>query len=100
MTGVSEQGKTGLLWTIFEGEPFCSRRVASFSDRTEAYEYLQLKDQLASLTKERDELRTALRLLRDYQNGCPLPKYEKGWNEAIRLTDTVLARAELKEGKE
>ncbi len=44
MTGVSEKGKEGLLWTIFEGEPFCSRRVASFGDEKEALEYLRWKE--------------------------------------------------------
>lgn len=43
MTGVSEQGKAGLLWTIFEGEPFCSRRIASFANEREAKEYLLWK---------------------------------------------------------
>lgn len=43
MTCVSEQGKNGLLWTVFEGEPFCSRRVASFGNDDDAREYLLLK---------------------------------------------------------
>lgn len=40
------------------------------------------------------ELVEALRMLRDFQNGCPLPSYEKGWNEAIRLTDDALRKYE------
>jgi hypothetical protein len=38
-----------------------------------------------------EELRHALQLLRDSQNGCPLPKYENDWNEAMRLADEALA---------
>lgn len=40
------------------------------------------------------ELVEALRMLRDFQNGCPLPSYEKGWNEAMRLTDDALRKYE------
>lgn len=43
-TGVSEQGRSGLLWTIFDGEPFAGRRVASFGDHGEALEYLNFKN--------------------------------------------------------
>ncbi len=32
----------------------------------------------------------ALQMLRDFQNGCPLPSYEKGWNEAMAMSDKVL----------
>jgi hypothetical protein len=42
-SGVSEQGRNGLLWTIFEGEPLCGRRVASFVDRKEAWEYIEFR---------------------------------------------------------
>ena len=30
------------------------------------------------------QLYEALGSLVDYQNGCPLPKYEKGWGEAMK----------------
>lgn len=39
----------------------------------------------------------ALSDLRDYQNGPPLLKYEKQWNEAMRKADAVLAK--LGDGK-
>jgi hypothetical protein len=42
MTCVSEQGRSGLLWTVFEGAPFASRRIASFADPKDAREYLSL----------------------------------------------------------
>lgn len=54
--------------------------------------YLQdSKTELANLQKQNDVMREALQLLRDNQNGCPLPKYENDWNEAMRLTDIALA---------
>ncbi len=43
------------------------------------------------LLKQRDALREALQMLLDYQNGCPLPKYEKRWNEAVTLSRAALA---------
>jgi hypothetical protein len=33
---VSEQGQTQILWTVFEGQPFSSRRIASFSTEEDA----------------------------------------------------------------
>jgi len=56
MTGASEQGKTGLLWTIFEGEPLCSRRIASFAVKDEAWEYLQWKQGHAGSMTELSEI--------------------------------------------
>lgn len=32
----------------------------------------------------------ALRLLHDYQNGCPLDKYAKEWNHAMQLAQSAL----------
>jgi hypothetical protein len=52
---------------------------------------LAAKARIAELEKERDRMRVALEMLRDHQNGCPLPKYEAGWNEAMRLTEAALA---------
>jgi hypothetical protein len=39
-------------------------------------------------------LADALRHLHDYQNGPPLPSYEKPWGEAMGKTEAVLAIAE------
>jgi hypothetical protein len=49
---VSEQGQTGLLWTVFEGAPFSSRRIASFSRREEAAEYMSLTTQLEEARRD------------------------------------------------
>ena len=37
------------------------------------------------------KLREALQMLLDVQNGCPLPKYEKDYDEAIKLTNEALS---------
>jgi len=54
-------------------------------------------ERLAKADGERDELRVVfvdaldiLRGLHDYQNGCPLPSYEKGWNKYMDLTKKML----------
>jgi hypothetical protein len=36
----------------------------------------------------------ALRLLHDFQNGCPLPSYEKHWNEAMEKVEKILEECE------
>ena len=46
-----------------------------------------LQQQLAAVVE-------ALRLLHDYQNGCPLPKYTKQWDRAMELAEKVLPQAE------
>lgn len=38
-----------------------------------------------------EQLAQALEELRDYQNGCPLPSYEDGWGNAMKLTEEALA---------
>jgi hypothetical protein len=40
------------------------------------------------------ELTQALRKLHDHQNGCPLPKYEQGWNAAMEEAQRLLERHE------
>jgi hypothetical protein len=60
----------------------------------------RVQDANKQLTVEREKVKPlvdAIQMLRDYQNGCPLPSYEKGWNEAMAMTDAALAKA--KEGK-
>ena len=42
------------------------------------------------LAKRLMEAAGVLRLLHDNQNGCPLPKYEKQWTEAIERAGKVL----------
>ena len=44
--------------------------------------------------EEFEKVVEALRLLHDYQNGCPLPKYEKYWNQAMRDAEEILPHAE------
>lgn len=48
---VSEQGRNGILWTVFEGAPFTSRRIASFGSADEAREYLTLTAELEAFRK-------------------------------------------------
>jgi len=48
----------------------------------------------AAETKRADKLKNALNELMAYQNGCPLPCYKHGWNNAMKL-----AQAALKETK-
>ena len=45
---------------------------------------------IAQLKLKNTRLRDALQLLLDNQNGCPLPKYEIDWNEAMRLSYELL----------
>ena len=45
---------------------------------------------IAQLQADNAKLRNALQLLQDNQNGCPLPKYEIDWNEAMRLSYELL----------
>jgi hypothetical protein len=42
------------------------------------------------------ELLEALQALVAHQNGCPLPKYENGWNRAMALATAAIAKAEGK----
>lgn len=36
----------------------------------------------------------ALQELYDWQNGCPLPTYEKGWGNAMEMARKVLKKVE------
>ena len=45
---------------------------------------------IEQLQADNAKLREALQLLQDNQNGCPLPKYEIDWNEAMRLSYELL----------
>ncbi len=51
-------------------------------------------DRETKLRSDRAALVEALQLLRDHQNGCPLPKYQKGWDDAMAKADAALAAAE------
>jgi hypothetical protein len=44
------------------------------------------------------QLATALQMLRDHQNGPPLPSYEAGWTKAMELTDAALAALDAARG--
>jgi hypothetical protein len=41
-----------------------------------------------------DKLFSVLQALYDVQNGCPLPKYEKDWNAAMKHAEALLNRLE------
>lgn len=58
-------------------------------------EYIDgMEEEIAGEQERAKRLCEALRLLHDYQNGCPLPKYEKYWNEAMRLAEAALKESE------
>jgi hypothetical protein len=46
----------------------------------------------AHLMAAAPDLLEALQMLRDHQNGPPLPSYEAGWTKAMALTDAAIAR--------
>lgn len=48
------------------------------------------RQRIEHLERQNAALREALQLLHDYQNGCPLPSYEKGWTRAMALTQEAL----------
>lgn len=48
------------------------------------------KEKCEQQAKEITELREALQLLYDCQNGCPLPKYEADWTRAMELAEHAL----------
>jgi len=58
----------------------------------------ELDAQIDAERKLRKPLVEALEQLMDHQNGCPLPKYEKGWTHAMQLASAALAQA--KEGEQ
>lgn len=53
-------------------------------------EITELKSQLASALSREKALRKALEDLRDVQNGPPLIRWEKEWNEAMEKTRQAL----------
>lgn len=44
----------------------------------------------AELQQKLDKAREALQELYDHQNGCPLPKYKEGWDNAMKLAQQAL----------
>ena len=44
----------------------------------------------AKLRKENERLKEALKDLMSWQNGSPLPTYEKGWNAAMEKAEKAL----------
>lgn len=68
--GRSEQGARGILWSIYEGENedyAKARLVASFSDRKEAWDYIESQRQIAALEAENKRL---MALIDDDLAGC------------------------------
>ena len=53
--------------------------------------------ELCPLHEHAKALREALEELYTYQNGCPLPSYERGWNNAMQLAQQALAATQTKE---
>lgn len=58
----------------------------------------ELEATVLHLSQENTALAEALRLLYDHQNGCPLPKYEQRWNEAMEMARTLLAAHDARRG--
>lgn len=54
---VSEQGKNGLLWTLFETTPFASRRVATFATEADARYFIKLCAFVRDAAKQSREFR-------------------------------------------
>lgn len=59
----------------------------------------------AELDRVVGEAFEAMQLLRDHQNGCPLPSYEEGWNEAMQkvqafLNSPIVQSWRARQGKE
>ena len=52
---------------------------------------------LCPLHAQTEALLEALEELYTYQNGCPLPSYERGWNNAMQLAQQALAATQTKE---
>jgi hypothetical protein len=48
--------------------------------------------QLREARKREHKLHEALEMLRDHQNGPPLPKYEEGWTKAMEMADEALGQ--------
>ncbi len=48
------------------------------------------EQQVPHLIRDYNRAVHALRELRDHQNGCPLPKYEQGWTNAMQLAGDIL----------
>lgn len=46
MTCATEQGRDQLLFSVFEGEPFCSKRIASFANESDARYFLYDRERI------------------------------------------------------
>lgn len=53
--------------------------------------------EVESLRHALRETLAAARELYDWQNGCPLPSYEKGWGDAMKMVSEVLGKYEVKD---
>ena len=50
--------------------------------------------EIERLRQRLDNAKEALQQLVDYQNGCPLPTYKKGWTAAMNKAHSVLSGGE------
>ena len=56
-------------------------------------------EQIVALRRDLSQAVDALQELYDWQNGCPLPTYEKGWGNAMEMARKVLKKAEARESR-
>ena len=61
------------------------------NDSMEDY-FFEKAEELMSYKDISNKLANALQSLYDYQNGCPLPKYKKGWTKAMKDSNSALQR--------
>lgn len=88
MWGMSEQGASGILWSVFEGEQGdTGRRIASFADRTEALAYIHADFRITELEKRIAELEEDARSARRERD------------DAIRQRDEMDTEAQRRAGR-
>jgi DNA repair exonuclease SbcCD ATPase subunit len=76
--------------TVFTSKGIWSAGLSEQATFVLEMNYRALQAQLVQATKREAQLREALERLYDVQNGCPLPKYEADWTEAMCLTKKIL----------
>jgi arginyl-tRNA--protein-N-Asp/Glu arginylyltransferase len=63
-------------------------------DRHELMDLISMARRCLSAEERLEKAVEALRLLHDFQNGCPLPSYEKHWNEAMEKVEKIIEECE------